>query len=263
MHYHPILDKSSLTRIGIWECESNIVGVTHHEHRLGEVYFQIHPNFTHLKSDMLEYAENHLYVELNGRSRYINAFINDFDTEFESIAKSCGYNQVEENSEAMSEFLLSHPFQKINLPEGFRLKSLDDENNLYKINRLLYRGFNHSGEPLADGVEGRRQMQSAPNFRRSLNIIVEAPNGDFASYCGTWYEPHNKIAYVEPVATDPDYRRMGLGTAAVLEGIKRCGELGATVAYIGSERTFYLNMGFKKLYNIYQWTKRLDSISST
>jgi len=106
-------------------------------------------------------------------------------------------------------------------------------------------------------------MQSAPNFRRSLNIIVEAPNGDFASYCGMWYEPHNKIAYVEPVATDPDYRRMGLGTAAVLEGIRRCGELGATVAYVGAERTFYLNMGFKKLYNIYQWTKRLDSISST
>lgn len=28
--------------------------------------------------------------------------------------------------------------------------------------------------------------------------------------------PENKVAYVEPVATDPDYRRMGLGKAAVL-----------------------------------------------
>lgn len=44
--------------------------------------------------------------------------------------------------------------------------------------------------------------------------------------------------YVEPVATDPDYRRMDLGKAAVLEGIRRCGELGAEVAYVGSVKDF-------------------------
>ena len=114
----------------------------------------------------------------------------------------------------------------------------------------MYRGFDHPGEPPADGVEGRKKMQSAPNFRKSLNIILESSDGDFASYCGMWYEPNHKIAYVEPFATDPDYRRMGLGTAAVLEGIRRCGELGATVAYVGTARAFYLNIGFKKLYNM-------------
>jgi hypothetical protein len=48
-------------------------------------------------------------------------------------------------------------------------------------------------------------MQSAPNYRKDLNVVVEAPDGNFVSYCGVWYEPENALAYVEPVATDPDY----------------------------------------------------------
>jgi len=74
---------------------------------------------------------------------------------------------------------------------------------------LLHRGFDQPGEPPEDGLEGRRFMQWAPNFRKDLQVVVEAPNGVFASYCGMWYESVNRIAYVEPVATDPDYRRMG------------------------------------------------------
>jgi len=70
-----------------------------------------------------------------------------------------------------------------------------------------------------------------------------------------WFDPVNKFGYVEPVATDPDYRRLGLGTAAVLEGIRRCAELGATVAYVGSTLPIYLAMGFKKLFTQNCWMR--------
>jgi predicted N-acetyltransferase YhbS len=50
---------------------------------------------------------------------------------------------------------------------------------------------------------------------------------------------------------------MGLGTAAVLEGIRRCGEEGATIALVGSEQPFYLEMGFEKLFYIPLWAKQL------
>jgi predicted N-acetyltransferase YhbS len=74
-----------------------------------------------------------------------------------------------------------------------------------------------------------------------------------------WYEPVNRIAYVEPVATDPDYRRMGLGKAAVLEGIRRCGELGAGVAFVGSDQFFYTAIGFKVVYKSNCWVKQFES----
>ncbi len=101
-------------------------------------------------------------------------------------------------------------------------------------------------------------MQSAPNYRKDLNIGAQAPNGDFAAYCGMWYLSAHRLGYVEPVATDPDYRRMGLGRAAVLEGIRRCGELDATVAVVGSSQAFYLSFGFAVVSNLYPWTTRLQ-----
>ncbi|OZV13934.1 hypothetical protein CIW83_00390 [Tissierella sp. P1] len=70
-----------------------------------------------------------------------------------------------------------------------------------------------------------------PNVDLNLKVAVVAPDGNFVSYCGMWYDPEVGYAVVEPVATDPDYRRMGLGKAAVLEGIKRVGKLGAKTAW--------------------------------
>ncbi len=102
-------------------------------------------------------------------------------------------------------------------------------------------------------------MQSGPHFRRDLTIVVEAPGGDFVAFAGTWFEPANKLAYVEPVATDPDYRRMGLGRAAVLEGLRRCAELGASVAYVGSEQKLYQSMGFERVYASCCWRKDLGT----
>jgi len=48
---------------------------------------------------------------------------------------------------------------------------------------------------------------------------------------------------------------MGLGKAAVLEGIRRCGELGATVAYVGSDQEFYKALGFSKVFTSECWIK--------
>jgi len=101
-------------------------------------------------------------------------------------------------------------------------------------------------------------MQSAPNYKRNLNIVVVAPDGNYVSYCGMWYDEINKIGYVEPVATDPDYRKMGLGKAAVLEGVRRCKELGANKVYVVSNQQFYLNIGFEIIYKIEAWLKYLD-----
>jgi predicted N-acetyltransferase YhbS len=98
-------------------------------------------------------------------------------------------------------------------------------------------------------------MFDTPNARRDLKIAVEAPDGSFVAFCGMFYEPTHCYALVEPVATDPDYRRRGLGKAAVLEGIRRCGALGATVAYVGSDQAFYLALGFNITYTTECWLK--------
>lgn len=110
----------------------------------------------------------------------------------------------------------------------------------------MYRGFNHKGEPLVTDkhIKETKDSLAGPHVNPSLNITVVAPNGDYVSYCGMWYEPGTDNALVEPVATDPDYRMMGLSKAAVLEAVKRCGKLGARQAFVGSSQQFYYKIGF-------------------
>ncbi len=255
MHCHPFLDESSLSRIGIWEEGGKIVAVAHYETRLGEAFFELDPGYAFLKPALLEYAETHLQGCNANHERYLNAYINDFDLEFEALAIRRGYRLELRFARPMSQLAIPQPFSPAaRLPAGFQLISLADEDDLRKVDRVLWRGFNHPGEPDGD-LEGRAKMQSGPHFRKELNMVVKAPTGDYAVYCGLWYEPHSQFAYVEPVATDPDFRRLGLARAALYEGIKRSAALGANVAYVGSDQEFYLALGFRKIFTSRCWVK--------
>ena len=258
MHYHTLVEGVDLDAIGVWEAEGQIVAVVHPEHAMGMAYLQVDPAYAALKPEMLAYAEGHLYVSEEG-TRSLRAYINDWDLEFQRLAAAMGYHKGG-GSEPMSKFVIPDPFPPISLPDGFRLKSLAEDNDLRKVHRVLWRGFDHGGEPPEEGIEWRKLMQSAPNFRKELNVVVEAAEGSFVSYCGMWVEPTHRIAYVEPVATDPDYRRMGLGRAAVLEGIRRCGEQGATIAYVGSATPFYRSLGFRQIYNRSLWRREFPAV---
>jgi predicted N-acetyltransferase YhbS len=252
MHFHPILDTSNLHRIGVWEEGGEIVGAVNYEGDIGHAFFQLHPEHAELKEEMLDYALNNLWRPVGSRRRLI-AWINDFDVELEALAAERGFREDPQNADAQSTMPIPRPSPKIAVPDGFRLQSLADENDVQKVHRVMHRGFNNTGEPPSDGPDCRRLMQSAPNFRKDLNIVAVAPNGDYVSYGGIWMEPVHKVAYIEPVATDPEYRMLGLGKAVVMECIRRCGELGATLAYVGSGQTFYKTMGFEVIFNRNPW----------
>ena len=260
MHHHPLLDSDSLEKIGIWEVDEEIVAVAHYEWRLGEAFFQFHPAYRHLRQEMLQYAEAHLAGRSDDGQEFVWAYVNDYDDAFRALVQERGYARKPERDRPMASFDIPSPFPPVAIPKGFRLTSLADDSDWAKVHRVLWRGFNHEGDPSMTEaeLEERRTMFDTPKARRDLKIAVEAPDGTFVAFCGMFYEPTNRYAYVEPVATDPDYRRRGLGRAAVLEGIRRCGELGATVAYVGSSQRFYLSFGFEVIYTTECWQKVLD-----
>ncbi len=261
MHFHPLLDSASLAKIGVWEKGGEIVAVAHYEWRLGEAFFQFHPAYRHLRKAMLDYAEANLagISRVDGR-RHLCAYINDNDPAFLALAQARGYAQDPEETRPLYRFDIPHPFPAIPLADGFRLTSLAEEPDWAKVHRALWRGFNHQGEPPMSEEElaSRCRMFDTPKARRDLKIAVAAPDGAFVAFCGMFYEPAGHFAYVEPVAADPAYRRLGLGRAAVLEGIRRCAALGATVAYVGSDQQFYQAIGFKKVYHSECWVKRFE-----
>lgn len=263
MHFHPMLDASSLGRIGVWERAGEIVAICHFESSLGEAFFQFHPDYRHLREDMLNYAEATLAgISRRDGRKYLRAYVNDTDPEFLAVTRGRGYEKDAGWTRPMCQFAIPAPgaFSPIHLPEGFRLTSLAEECDWAKVHGVLWRGFNHGDDVPMNEEEfaSRRTMFDTPKARRDLKIAVAAPTGEFASFCGMFYEAEKRFAYVEPVATDPRYRRSGLGKAAVLEGIRRCGALGATVAYVGSDQAFYQAIGFRPVFSSECWLKHFD-----
>ena len=88
----------------------------------------------------------------------------------------------------------------------------------------------------------------------SLMTIVVAPNGDYACTLGMWFDRRNQYAYLEPLATVPKYRRMGLATAALTEAMKKTKALGAKYCF-GGAREFYTDIGFETVCNRELWKK--------
>lgn len=255
---HPWFDESAVGQIGLWEDAGGLVALATCELGLGEAFFSVAPGYAELKPELLAYAETHLAAPSREGRRALRAFIPDFDEGFTEFAVARGYRLDPPAQRPMSQFTIASPFPPIAVPEGFHLQSLAEDNDLGKMSRVLHRGFDHPGEAPEEGVAGCARMQSGPNYRRDLAIVAVAPDGAFVSFCGMWLDPLNRFGYVEPVATDPDYRRRGLGRAVVLEGIRRCGELGAPVAYVGTDRPFYLSLGFRKLFTTNCWLKVLE-----
>lgn len=246
-------DTAHLSSIGIWEEEGIIVAIATYEQNLGYVWFLIAPEYEYLQEEMLLYAEE--YMKKDGVTKVL---IDDTNRQLQRLAATHGFYPTQEK-EVNAVIPLDYADLSYRLPEGFRVVSLAEEFDLVKYNRALWKGFNHEGEeedPEEVMLEGRRAELSSPHCNLNLKIAVAAPDGNFVSYCGMWYVEGTDYALVEPVATDPAYRKMGLGKAAVLEGVKRCGQLGAKVAYVGSSQQFYYSIGFQPYSNKTWWEKK-------
>ena len=261
MHYHPEIYEmeADLARCRLWFADGDIVGAVHFESRLGIVYLQLDPAYADLKAEMLRHAEESLFGEFK-IGKALHVYLDDDDTEWQAIASSLGFAKLARDQAEVTSCLRSDDLpDEIPVPKGFEILGLDEDDDVRKVHRVMHRGFNHEGEPPEDGLEDRRRKLSAPNLRKDLTVVAREPNGAFVSFCGMWMDPTNRVSYVEPVATDPDYRRLGLGTAVVLEGVRRCAAEGAKVAYVGSDQEFYKTMGFTECQVQSLWRKALPS----
>ena len=243
---HPNL-KDEIEKIGIWEDRGHIAALATFDTQInGKCYFPYKQGYTGLLRDMIMYAKENLAGE-DG----VRVLIRDGDEDFQSAASELGFIPTQER-----EYDAVIPIDnkiRYTLPEGFGITSIKDNPDYLKYGKCLWKGFNHeaNGEGAFEESLTPEHMPhyklffERPNVNPDIKIAVTAPNGDFVSYCGMWQDPGCKSVLVEPVATDPAYRKMGLGRAAVLEAVRRCGGLGAQRAFVGSKQQFYYSIGFR------------------
>lgn len=255
MMTHNHADQNLTPKIGVWEDNGEIVALVTHDGGPGECYFHVQKNFEFLLKDMLLYAKDSF--SNNGQSKIL---ICDSDAYFQDIAAAAGYTAIADG-ENDAVFPITKASLDYDLPDGFSITSMADHCDYYQYKRVLWKGFNHETEggetfhPSQNDLLEEAQKMNGPNVNLDLKIAITSPNGEYVSYCGMWYDPASNYAIVEPVATIPEYRQLGLGKAAVLEGIKRCGLLGAKKAFVGSNQQFYYSIGFRPCLSFSWWIK--------
>lgn len=253
---HSYLDESALGRIGLWEDDGAVVGLATYDTRPGTAYCVTLPAYAGLKKEMLAYAETNL--KNDGPFKIV---IPDHDPAFQAIAAEEGFIATPE-TENDAVFYIGATATDYTLPEGFRILSLKEHYDAAQYRRVLWKGFNHelNGEGPFAFTEAMHQSADREMLRDNvdldLKIAVIAPDGNYASYCGLWYEPACGFAVIEPLATDPAYRRLGLGKAAVLEGIRRVEKLGASYVTVGSNQQFYYSIGLRPYATYSVWIRR-------
>lgn len=255
MMSHSMLAAAALPRIGLWEEAGEVVALAAFDTEPGGAYLLYAPAHAALIPAMLAHAEAHL-----GKAGPPAILLWDGDEALQSAAVAMGYAATRDREEDAVYPLEGGSFD-FELPPGFRITTMAETGDYYQYGRVMWRGFNHEqkGEGPYDSDEAKlarlRSEFERPNVDPSIKIAVTAPDGNFVAYCGMWQDPACQSVQVEPVATDPDYRRMGLGRAAVLEGLRRCAARGAKRALVGSSQQFYYSIGFRLLATSTWWKK--------
>jgi len=105
-----------------------------------------------------------------------------------------------------------------------------------------------------------RRMQQ-PGYIAANEIVAVAADGTFAGFTNTWYDKQNRVGYFEPVGVHRDFRRMGVGTALLREGMQRMSAAGMTSASVmhslKDDRAvaFYRSNGFEELNPVAPWVR--------
>ena len=245
---HGGLDRDNLGKFGLWEDKGVVVAIAIYEMPLGDGLIFIDDEYRSLIPETIAYAKKSLHD--NGKLRIL---IDDGDYDFSRCAVEYGFRPTQNKWDSSA--LDINMLQSYSLPDGFSFVSMADDWNWQQYNRVMWRGFDHQGKASHDEITimERKKMLSSPMIIPELIVAVTAPDGNYVSHCGMWYEAGDFYCYVEPVVTDPEYRKMGLGKAVVLEGIRRSGNLGAKQAVVGSKQQFYYNIGFYPIYTGTWW----------
>ncbi len=249
-HTHPNFNKNLTHRMTVWEDNGRIVAFCGYEMDIGEAFLITGEKYDYLLPEMLKQAEAELSAEKDG-VRLLEVCITDTQINHIDLLSQNGYVKV--FTEPIRIFSYKNGFQEHTLPDGFSCVSLENGIDLRKLNRCTWRGFNHGDEVEYD-IDEIRHMANGPHYRSDLGRIIVAPDGEYACYAGMWIDETNKYAYLEPLCTQPEYRRRGLARYALIDAMKQTCSLGAEYCF-GGVPEFYTAIGFETITNRQVWRR--------
>ncbi|MCA9936122.1 MAG: GNAT family N-acetyltransferase [Ardenticatenaceae bacterium] len=196
-----------------------------------ELRLHVHPHFrsAKLENEMLSYAEENFYAQTEDGRRYIYMPIFEDDTQRQEIAQSRGYEKRSGWGHHYRRDLDS-PIPDVPIPSGYAIRSMGGADEFPARSWASWRAF-HNDEP-DENYDGDyswyANLQSAPLYRRDLDVVAAAPDGRIAAFCTSFYDDYTRSAVTVLVGTAFEYWRRGLAKAVMTEGLRRLREMGCT-----------------------------------
>ena len=239
---NPDIEKIALEEnVFLWETESGEIAAVLNPEGRGQAYLQVHPGFhtPELDEEMIASAEERLPVAGKDGQRMLQIFIDSQDKTRLQILTQRGFKRVEEagNQEYQHRRSLDEALPDVSQIAGYTIRPMGDGLELLERCYASGLGFHDDDINIArnnrDHPEWYHGIQSAPLYRRDLDIVAVAADGSVASFCTAWFDDVSRTAYLEPVATVPAHRKRGLGKAVLLEVLHRLKKMGCKVAFVG------------------------------
>lgn len=239
--WHVMMNCSKVTldeMATIWEEDGRIIGLVLPDGGPGEAHVMIKPGYEdeRLEAEMIFHAEEALAKDTEDRGSFLYIWAPSDDKLRIRLLKERGYIRKGAPETQWRKDLTARP-EPSPLPDGYTVRSLGD--GLELLERCYASGLGFHEGDIAVGIGNRndptwyRNIQTAPLYRRDLDLVAVAPDGSIASFCTIWFDDVTRTAYYEPVATVPSKQRMGLGRAVLTEGLLRLYRMGAVRAFVG------------------------------
>jgi GNAT superfamily N-acetyltransferase len=222
----------------LWETGGRLVAFMMPDGGRGEAHLAVHPvlRTPELEEEMLGVAEQRLAAVRPDGTRALTVWAPAGDTLRQGLLRKRGYVK-QDGAEHQWRRDLESPIPDAPIPPGYSIRPLGD--GLELLERCYASGLGFHDGDIKTAVENRndptwyRNIQTAPLYRRDLDLVAIAPDGAIAAFCTIWFDDVTRSACFEPVATVPAHQRRGLGKALLTEGLRRLQRMGATRAFVG------------------------------
>ncbi|MDF5735708.1 MULTISPECIES: GNAT family N-acetyltransferase [unclassified Nostoc] len=271
----PSLDK--VRDIRLWEDpDGKLIGIGHlgisrsDEAIDGSLSCRVHPSARsgNLERQIITWGEERMREVQQDQGVHVKlrASARDDKAGFIALLESSGFKS--ERCLLTMTRSLKEPITEPQLPANFTLRQVRDQQDaeawVEMYNQSLIDDCNH--HPLT--VEHYKYLRSHPTYRPDLDLVAIAPDGTFAGCCECAINPdsntrtgHNE-GWVSQLGTRRGFRRIGLGRAMLLSGMRQLQAAGADMAKLSvyfnnpnGALQLYESVGFYKLYTWISYVK--------
>ena len=215
----------------IWETSDGKIAAVLHPICHDEVRIHLHPRFrpSMLEDEIISYSEEHHSDWFNGGKRILYLSVFPEDAQRQQSLTQRGFEHLKAR-----DFYwwrdLDAPIPDVPSTPGYEIRSMGPESEHPARSWCSWRAF-HAEEP-DENYDGDyswyANMQSAPLYRRDLDIVAVTPNGEYAGFCTISYDDYTRSAAIVLEGTSAEHLNHGLGEAMTIEGMQRLKHLGCT-----------------------------------